>query len=190
MKMATTEKSNESELLKGARSWKRRDLIRVWEKVKAKHLLAGWPPGRAFEYLVVRAFEIEGATVRWPFQVKYPEEFGVVEQIDGVVYSGDRAFLIESKDLLEPAAIEAVAKLRFRLESRPPSVMGIVFSVNNFTLPTVVFARFASPMNVLLWSREDLDYALSRGKMRDGLARKLQHASEFGLPNMPLEIAK
>jgi len=136
--------------------------------------------------LVIRAFEIEGCLVRWPFAVTYPQKFGTLEQLDGIVYFEGRAFLVESKDLSEPASIEAVAKLRFRLEGRPPGTMAILFSVTNFTLPTEVFTQFASPLNVLLWGREDLDHALSVGTMKEGLRKKLEYAIEFGLPLCPL----
>ncbi len=170
-----------------ARGWQRADLIRVWREIKSQADVGEWPPGKAFEYLVVRAFELEGLTVRWPFQVTYPHRFGTMEQIDGVVYLGERAFLVESKNLAEPATIEAIAKLRFRLEARPPGTMGVLFSVRNFTFPTEVFAQFASPLNVLLWSSEDLDSALAHGTMVAGLRSKLEYAIERGLPLFTLD---
>src|SRR3954471_9970025 len=102
------------DLEKEAGAWERDDLLTVWERIKSGDQLPGWQSGKAFEYLVIRAFQVEGYPIRWPFQVSYPQKFGTMEQVDGVVYLGDRAFLIESKDLSEPAAIEAVAKLRFR----------------------------------------------------------------------------
>jgi hypothetical protein len=55
--------------------------------------------------------------------VTYPQRIGAVEQVDGAVYLDGIPFLIESKDHEEPAAIDAIAKLRFRLESRPPGTM-------------------------------------------------------------------
>ncbi|HEX6747905.1 MAG TPA: hypothetical protein VF092_11495 [Longimicrobium sp.] len=169
-----------------ARRWERADLIRVWQEIKSQADVAARPPGKAFEYLVVRAFELEGLAVRWPFQVTYPHRFGTMEQLDGVVYLGERTFLIESKNLAEPATIEVIAKLRFRLEARPPGTMGVLFSVQNFTFPTEVFAQFASPLNVLLWSSKDLDHALTHGTMVAGLRRKLEYATERGLPLLAL----
>jgi hypothetical protein len=41
----------------------------------------GWPAGKALEYLIVRAFELDGANVRWPYDTRIDGE--VVEQIDG-----------------------------------------------------------------------------------------------------------
>lgn len=172
-----------------ASGWRRDDLVSIWEQLKTRTPIAGWPSGKAFEYLVVRAFQSEGLTVRWPFEVQYPQKFGTMEQVDGTVYLGERAFLLESKDLQEPAAIDAVAKLRFRLEARPPGTMSVLFSVQNFTYPTEVFTQFASPLNVLLWSRDDLDHALPTASMAEGLRLKLQFASEWGWTLFPLRNA-
>jgi hypothetical protein len=170
-----------AELEREARSWSRGDLVRIWERIKAGQPIVGWPAGKAFEYLVVRAFDLEGARVIWPFQVTYPQKFGTMEQVDGVAYLGDRAFLLESKSLSEPAAMEEVARLRMRLESRPPGTMGVLFSAQDFTLPTEVFTQFATPLNVLLWGSGDLDVALGTGSMVRGLGAKLAHATESGL---------
>lgn len=167
---------------KRAERWSRPDLIALWERICEHEKIDGWADGRAFEYLVIRAFQIEGAPIRWPYQVTYPQKFGTMEQIDGAVYWKGRAFLLESKDLDEPAAIETIAKLRFRLEGRPPGTMGIVLSVNDFTMPAEVFAQFQSPLNVLLWGREDLDIALRGGWMVSALEQKLEYAIEEGLP--------
>lgn len=58
----------------------------LWEDVK-NGTTPGWEPGKAFEYLVVRAFELdprEVTIVRYPYEVRL---FGErVEQIDGAVY--------------------------------------------------------------------------------------------------------
>ncbi len=170
-----------------AQAMDRGSLLELWERVKGRSVPVGeWPAGGAFEHLVVRAFELEGAEVRWPYQVTYPQKFGAVEQIDGVVRLDGMAFLLESKDLDEAASIEALAKLRFRLEARPPGTMGVLFSANDFTLATEVFAQFASPLNVLLWGRTDLDLALPCGLMVEGLRAKLKYAVEDGLPLLPL----
>ncbi len=113
-----------------AEGWDERRVVNIWNKIKSepKTPVPGWPPGRAFDYLVIRAFEIGGLRVQYPYEVTYPQKFGTLEQIDGVVYLGERAFLVESKDLSEAAAIEAFAKLRLRLEGRPPGTMGILLA--------------------------------------------------------------
>lgn len=164
----------------------RRGLVELWERVKARDVPEDWNSGKAFEYLIVRAFELEGNRVRWPYGVTYPQRFGVMEQVDGLVYLDNRAFLVESKDYAGAMGIEAVAKLRFRLEGRPPGTMGLIFSGNGFATAVEVFAQFAVPLNVLLWSGADLDVALPQAAMTSGLRMKLEYAMEEGLPLFPL----
>lgn len=121
--------------------------------------------------------------MRWPYSVTLPQKFGVVEQFDGGIYIENQLFLVESKNLTDAAAIEALAKLRLRLERRPSTAMGVIFSVSNFSLPTEIFAQFASPMNVLLWSQTDMDVALqTETGMVEGLKEKFRHACEHGIP--------
>jgi len=170
-----------------AQAWNKQELLRRWDLVKQGSTSEGWGTGLEFEYVVIRAFEREGATVKWPYGVTYPQKFGTMEQIDGLVYAGERAFLIESKDLPPSASIEAVAKLRFRLEGRPPGTMAILFSTSDFSQPTEIFTQFASPLNVLLWSKSDVDVALTHGSMKEGLKRKLEYATAEGLPLLTLE---
>jgi len=165
-----------------AKAWSRDDLLRMWARIKTGERSAGWPAGRDFEYLVVRAFDLEGVRVIWPFEVTYPQKFGTMEQVDGVVYLDGRAFLVESKNLSEPIAVQELARLRMRLESRPPGTMGVLFSTQNFSLPTEVFAQFARPLNVLLWGRSDLEVALVDGSMVSSLRAEFARATESGLP--------
>lgn len=42
-----------------------------------------WEPGKLFEYTVLRAFQLEGSIVRWPYSVRLNDE--TIEQIDGSV---------------------------------------------------------------------------------------------------------
>lgn len=169
-----------------AQQWDLNDILKLWITIKKRKRESGWPEGKMFEYLVVRAFELAGLTVKWPFSVTYPHKLGTMEQIDGVVYLNERPFLIESKHLSEASSIEAFAKLRLRLETRPPGTMGILFSTNDFTLATEVFAQFAHPLNILLWGRADLDIALASNTMKSSLQQKLSVAIEYGLALHPL----
>lgn len=125
---------------------------------------------------------MEELKVRWPYHVTLPQKVGTVGQIDGAVYFQERGFLIESKDHNRPKDIEPVAKLRIRLERRPPGTMGMVFSTKGFTVAAEVFSQFSSPMNVLFWGQKDIEYAVAYGKMRDVLTYKMRYAIEEGLP--------
>lgn len=183
MATAFTEEAMRAVALK----WTYQDLLTLWQEIQAGQPIPGWSPGKAFEYLVIAAFHLEQAEVRWPYAVTFPQKWGMMEQLDGMVYLRDRPFIIESKDLSESLAIEAVAKLRFRLERRPMATMAVLFSTSGFSLPTEIFTQFASPMNVLLWDGRDLDVALRSRSMLRSLQLKFQFASEHGLPHLTLE---
>jgi hypothetical protein len=71
-------------------------LLDLWKNIEARKT-PGWAKGKAFEHIVLHAFELEGADVTWPYSVKL--EGHVVEQIDGMVRVGGLRFLAESKDL-------------------------------------------------------------------------------------------
>ena len=70
-------------------------LLHLWLAIETGTAL-DWAPGKALEFLVLRAFQLEGADVRWPYSVSLYEE--EIEQIDGVVYTGGISCLIECKD--------------------------------------------------------------------------------------------
>ncbi len=55
------------------------DLVQFWEKVKQKDTPL-WQNGKALEYLIIRAFELNGANVSYPYEIyKNGKPF---EQID------------------------------------------------------------------------------------------------------------
>ena len=173
----------EKEVFAKERLAERADLISLWEQIKAGETQQ-WTPGDAFEYLIIRAFDMEGLHVRWPYHVTLPQKIGTVEQIDGAVYFQERGFLIESKNQQQKMDIEPVAKLRIRLERRPPGTMGMLFSTQGFTVAAELFAQFSSPMNVLFWGKEDIEYAVTSCGMLEVLTYKMRYAVEEGLAYM------
>jgi len=132
-------------------------ILDLWNAVKAGET-PGWAQGKAFEYLILRAFQLEGADVRWPYIVKMDGD--EIEQIDGVVYTNGLACLIECKDQSTSSNIEPIAKLRNHLLRRPGTVIGVVFSRQGFTDPAVTLARFTAPQTILLWTGEEVEFAL------------------------------
>lgn len=151
------------------------------------------PSGKAFEYLIVRAFEMEGLPVEYPFEVLADDLTGsgskkTYEQIDGVVY-GSAPFLIESKDYASAVNIEPIAKLRFRLETRPSHAMAIVFAQASLTEAAEYFLRASKPRNVLTWYGDELKHALSlwtpvnTKPMTAALERKYHRCVELGVPD-------
>lgn len=161
-------------------------LVELWSQVKMRDT-PEWEPGRAFEYLVLRAFEIEGAEVRYPFQVPYHGE--VVEQIDGVIYADGVSAVVESKDHKDPVNVEPLAKLRNQLLRRPAATIGVLFSYSGFTDPALVLAQFLSPQTILLWDGDEIERALNEKAMIRGLRLKQQYAVERGLPDFNLLTA-
>lgn len=164
----------------------RPELLKLWSDV-VNGDTPDWPAGKAFEYLVARAFDldIDRATEALVPPYRHFEHIEGMhmptEQVDGVLHCRFASFLLESKDTNQPLDIEVVAKLRFRLESRPPTAMGMIFSMSGFTKPARYFAGHLRPLNILLWERDDLDYALVRERGMLELTRdKLRHAVEYG----------
>jgi hypothetical protein len=100
--------------------------------------IPGWPPGIAFEHIVIRAFEIENAIVTWPFKVRQGRR--ILEQIDGAIYCDGLSCLVESKDYSSAINVEPIAKLRNQLSRRPVGTLGIVFSRTDFTEPSKILA--------------------------------------------------
>ena len=161
------------------------DVRDLWTAVRNADPLPDWDAGKAFEYLILRAFQLEGAEVVWPYSVELESE--IVEQIDGVVYSDNLTCLVEAKDYRDNVAIGPVAKLRNQLARRPPSVIGLLFSRTDFTSPARIVARHTNPQRILFWQHQDISIALENERMRRVLELKFRYAVEFGLPDLILE---
>jgi hypothetical protein len=153
-------------------------LLELWNAINAG-ATDGWDAGKAMEYLIIRAFELEKAEVRWPYEVEL--EGKVVEQIDGVVHLPWGSFLIESKDHRDEVNFEPIAKLRSQLTRRPTRAMGIVFSRSGFTREAKILANHLPPPTILLWEGVELEDALRKKSMVRGLKEKLWHFIEHGL---------
>ncbi|MBC8115370.1 MAG: hypothetical protein H7062_13385 [Candidatus Saccharimonas sp.] len=161
-----------------------RALLKLWQQIVARDT-PEWEPGKAFEFLILRAFEIEKADICWPFPVNLADQ--LVEQIDGVVYAAGLSCLVEAKDCSDKTAMEPIAKLRSQLLRRPVGVIGALFSSSGFTDPSVTLSRFLGPPTILLWGPEDVMYCLKKKSMVDGLRRKYRYAVEQGLPDLTLQ---
>jgi hypothetical protein len=155
-----------------------RGLRALWQRIESG-TADEWAPGRALEHLVLRAFELSGASVRWPYIVHLD---GVpVEQIDGAVHAGALSCIVECKDAFESVSIEAIAKIRNQLLRRPASAVGLMFSRGGFSSPALTLARFAAPQTVLLWSGEEIADLLTREDFSMSLVEKYRASVEGGL---------
>jgi hypothetical protein len=159
-------------------------LRKLWEKIRQGEAIPQWPPGKALEYLVLRAFEVEKAEVDWPLSNYLEGE--EVEQLDGVVHSDGLSFVVEAKDQGEGVNIEPIAKLSTQLQRRPLATMGLVVSRTGFTSPARLLMRYLSPVRVLLWDGEELTSALKEKAMRQVLLWKHRAAVQRGVPDANL----
>jgi hypothetical protein len=126
----------------------------LWEKIESRTTAPEWASGKAFEYLILRAFELDGAEVQWPYSV--PIQGMEVEQIDGAVHVRGLSFSVESKDFGEEnVPIGPIAKLRNQINRRPLGTFGVVFSRTGFTDPAVLLLQYSSPpeYSVVAWPR-------------------------------------
>jgi len=163
------------------------ELARLWDGIAARDT-PDWEPGKAFEYLVLRAFELDGAEVKYPYTTHlFGEE---VEQIDGAIYWGGLKCLVESKDTVDRVDFAPVAKLRNQLQRRPAETLGIVFSRSGFTPTARILAQFVSPQSILLWSGGELEYSLERRAMSRALLQKYRARIEEGVPDYNVREGK
>jgi hypothetical protein len=162
------------------------DLVKLWSEIKTKKTSNFWDAGKALEYLVLRAFQLDGADIAWPETVKIQGK--IVEQIDGVVYANSLACLIECKDTSEEVNIEPIAKLRNQLLRRPATAIGSVFSRSGFTEATVTLTGFVAPQTILLWGGEEIEYSLINKSIRKFLIKKYRVCVHKGIPNYDIII--
>lgn len=165
-----------------ARSMGDHELRDLWLKIQGgKTGAAGWAAGKALEYFVLRAFQLDGAKIRWPYEVRLDGE--TVEQIDGVIHQGPISVVVETKDQQDPANVEPLAKLRSQLLRRPAGTIGMVVSKSGFTSPARTLAGFMAPTTILLWEGAEIDLALESKQpqpFRRGLDWKYRLAVEEG----------
>lgn len=173
------------EYVQQIRRYDYRGLVRLFHQLAESETPSGWAKGKAFEHLIIRAFELEGATVTWPFSVRH--EGIELEQLDGAVQDDGLFCLLETKHWRSEVNFDAIAKLRAQLSRRPAQSMGAIFSMRGFTRPAKILAQFATPISVILWERGDIEYGLTRRRMRPGLQKKLRHAMESGFAHYDLQ---
>jgi hypothetical protein len=153
------------------------DLKSLLAEIVAKST-PGWAPGKALEYLVVRAFQLDNATVRWPYETEIDGE--VVEQIDGAIVVDGIHCLIECKDESKPLPIAPVAKMRNQLMRRPPATVGLIFSMSGYTNPALILAQYLGGQAILLWHPEEIELAVKKARIVPLLKAKYRACVETG----------
>jgi len=156
-----------------------------WSELESLHAgivardTPGWAAGKALEYLIARAFELDGASVRYPYNV--PIDGEVVEQIDGAVVAGGLHCLLECKDESKPLAIAPIAKMRNQLQRRPAATLGLIFSTSGYTNPAQILAGYLGSQTILLWHPEEIELAVQGNRIVPLLEAKYRICVEDGL---------
>ena len=165
--------------------WK--ELSHLWTAIKDCET-PGWDPGKAFEYLIVRMFEIDRFKVKYPFSVPLPYNNLSMEQIDGIVFYDSIGILLESKDYSDDSEkkkkninIEPIAKLRNQLSRRPYLTLGCVFSSGGFTEAVSTLIDYLGNDTILLWRGEEVEYCLEKKRIGEFFKSKLEKRIEYGV---------
>lgn len=161
------------------------DLIKLWQQIVARDT-PDWDTGKALEYLIIRAFQLDGSDVIYPYRVLIAGE--ETEQIDGLIYTDGISCLIECKDSISKVNIEPIAKMRNQLLRRPSPTIGSVFSRSGFTDPALILAQFNAPQTILLWDADEIEYALRERYIRRGLIDKYRYCISHGYPDYNITV--
>ncbi|TKD08939.1 hypothetical protein [Polyangium fumosum] len=185
MKDSRDEQTRSEEYVAKAKALDRDGLKELWAAIKAE-TTPGWPDGKALEYMVLRAFEEEGALIEWPYDVRWPYRQNEnskgtvkVEQIDGAVYVEHIACIIECKDSGE-VDHEPIYKLRSQLIRRPASTIGAIFTSGEYREVARLLSTFMFPQTVLLWTAEEIEACLERRNFCKALKLKYRKALSHG----------
>jgi hypothetical protein len=159
----------------------------LWRDIRLRLTSPNWARGKAFEYLILRAFELNGADVVWPFSVR--EGKGTIEQIDGIIYVHGLAVVCEAKDHDCDLNFEAIARLKHKVSRRPPGTVAACFASRGFTEEALLLTQKSSPQNVLLWYGPELETALLYKKIGDDLLVKYRRMVEYAIPDFRTDYA-
>lgn len=159
-------------------------VLELWQGLRAEVSPPEWPAGVLLEYLLLRAFQLEGAEVTWPYRVY--RNGVLLEQIDGVVYFDGLTCLVESKNVTGPVDAIAIIKLKSQLLRRPRTTFGALFITGGFSEAAFTLLEMLPPPDVLLWRGEEIELALRGRRLLDGMRRKLRHAVETGFADLNL----
>jgi hypothetical protein len=179
--------TTESEYKTKIQTYSALELPDLWQNIQEGNT-QDWAAGKAFEYLILRAFELEKAEVRYPYSVPMSTISSSnsnrdMEQIDGVVYTQGVACLVECKDYTAAINFEPIAKLRSQLMRRPSATIASIFSMAGFTDPALTLLNFIHPQTILAWEKDEITYCLEKENFCNSLVKKYRKAIELGTYN-------
>jgi hypothetical protein len=169
--------SKTEEYVQMARAMQWPEIEMLWKSIKNRQT-PDWAPGKALEHLIVRAFELSGFDIEYPYTVS--NEDGLIEQIDGFVYFNDLAFLIECKDTTKQD-IEVLAKLKYKIDRRPPTTIAGVFICGTLTRQAVSLANYTTPQRITVWYLQDIEEAITQRDFKTMLIEKYRLLCRDGL---------
>ncbi len=153
-------------------------LLRIWDEViepwvypaKGLHDLSA---PVAFEYLIIRAFELEGAEVSYPFMAQPFSDSRILEEIDGAIYLPGISAIVESKCFDQRnVTSDQIGQLRNKLINRPSYGIGCFFARTSYKESAYKQAQMASPQCILLWDGEEIKEAFKNQKLVEVLQEK------------------
>ncbi len=173
------------EYIERVRDYGWEDVAGLWNDV-LQCSTPGWDAGKALEYLVLKGFELSGAKVRWPFTVTHDDK-KIIEQVDGMIYSGGISAIVECKDYSKPSTRSKrpvckgpIATLLAHLMRRPSPLIGCLFVSGNYTESAQVMVNSIKPATILCWTGDDIDFCLNQRDFALGLRRKYRACMEEG----------
>lgn len=155
------------------------ELRQLWTRIQERRATER-PPGKALEYLVLRAFELDGAFVRSAYVVRLDGE--PLEELDGAIYVGSMRCIVECKDRRDPLGVEALAKLRNQLLRRPAGMLGVLFSTSGYRESAITLARFSGQQPIVLWYPQEITRMLELENPCAMLNLKYRFCVEEGKP--------
>lgn len=175
---AVTDEGRGSEYQRRVLALDHSGLLELWQGLQAGVSPPDWPAGVLLEYLILRAFQLEGAEVTWPYRVY--RNGVLLEQIDGVVYFDGVSCLVECKDMTRAVDTLAIVKLKSQILRRPPTTIGALLCTGEVSQAAFTLVEMLPPPDVLLWEGEEIDQALRGHQLLKGMRRKLRYAVEMG----------
>jgi hypothetical protein len=136
--------------------------------------------GYVFQTLIVQGFLLSNADIEPPYSVPMDHNERVQHQIDGAVFFGWQGFLIEAKFVRDRVDFGPLARLQILAELRPLGTMGAFFSAWGYTEAALELAHILRPMRVLLFTPEDIEFAITSQDFARALRVKWESAVLHG----------
>jgi len=144
-----------------------------------------WDGGQAFEFMMLRFFELDGAEVTYPYGPIVGLD-GLTQETDGFIYTDKLRCLVESKDWSSPVKFSTVAKLKDRLLHRNSQLIGCIFCSRSGFSTSALTAAFLEQTryNILLWGRDEIDFVVKspRSNFVEALHTKYRYSLEKLIP--------